>query len=63
MQEYRPVKEGKVREKDELSKDRKRVHSVFTFLHGGRSDAKIMDNIRGNRKRLMEKYGLLNKKE
>ena len=52
-------KEGKVREKDELSKDRKRVHSVFTFLHGGRSDAKIMDNIRGNRKRLMEKYGLL----
>ena len=56
-------KEGKVREKDELSKDRKRVHSVFTFLHGGRSDAKIMDNIRGNRKRLMEKYGLLNKKE
>lgn len=50
------------REKDDLAKERKRVHSSSTLLHGGRSDDKIMEDIRKNRKRLMEKYGLLERK-
>lgn len=51
--------DDKEREKDELSKERKKAHSSFEFLHGGRSDVKFMDNIREERKRLMKKYGLL----
>lgn len=51
------------REKDELSKKRRQVHSPVEYLHGGKSDAVVWDNIRKNRKRLLDEYGLLKKEK
>ena len=45
--------------KKQVSNDRREAHSDVSFLHGGRSDDTWMDGIRRQRRRLLEKYGLL----
>jgi hypothetical protein len=44
--------------KDQISRERKQVHSNTQYLHGGRSDREIMKVIRIRRKSLIKKYGL-----